>query len=328
MLRSGRFRHRLLDETFLNQHAAQAHRSLSPFLALWHQGQFSDVEIACVYIWIFCLLRRPQDFFGGPHSQPLHFAATASTLKAKSALQILKSTLPDHLQNTNPLKRFDVETSFVEFFCSHSWRSIPYSVARSLCEWYNGSYDLKLLTTIPSVEEVLEMQAQGRRCVSMLVDADEIQNFVLEGRDVLGFIIHDLIHADHFFHHRDNAKAQIQFSQKLVVLRQFPQIDDMMSTDSKFRDELHYLMSDMNSVPLHLLKTLKAVVLGYFKRRDQVEMNALLSSQSEAEFRGVLETLLAPWNMPPMALEAIHRLNTPLNRGLEDNTLIDQALRE
>ena len=327
MLRSGRFRHRLLDETFLNQHAGQAHRSLSPFLALWQQGQLSDIEIACAYIWVFCFLRRPQDFFGGPHSQTLRFTKSSSTLTARSALQILKSTLPENLQAMNSLKRFENDHLFIDFFCTHSWRSIPYSVARSLCEWHNGLYDLKLLTTIPSVEEVLEMQAQGRRCVSMLISAEEIQNFVLEGRDVLGFIVHDLIHADHFFHHRENALAQIQFSQKLVILRQFTVTDQMMQLDFKFRDELHYLMSDMNSVPLHLLKTLKAVVLGYFKRRDQVEMNAVLSSQSEAEFRDVLETLLKPWNIPANALDAIHRLNTPLNRGLEDNLLIDQALR-
>lgn len=100
----------------------------------------------------------------------------------------------------------------------------------------------------------------------------------------------------------------------------------MFLQDPTFAGEFHYLMSDMNSVPLHLLKTLKAILLGYFKRRDHLPMLSSLSAPAEYEFMRLFEAVLVPWNLSPEALFATQRLNTPLYKGPQDDELLHLAL--
>ncbi|HWU41776.1 MAG TPA: hypothetical protein VN132_00020, partial [Bdellovibrio sp.] len=289
----------------------------------------ADPVMATLYIWIFSFLRRPRDFFGGPHSELLEFKSStlASTLSCAEALQIFKATLPPPLAQAKSLKHFETETSFFDFFCSRSVRSIPFSVSRSLCEWQNGFYPLTLMTHVPTATEVMILQTEGRRCVSLLIEKDEIQNFVLEGRDVLGFLVHDLIHADHFFHNRENALRQIHFAQKMSIISQQPYIETMLARDSQFRTDFQYLMSDMNSVPLHLLKSLKAILLGYYKRRDGLSAQETLSSPSEKEFVLFFDELLATWSFSTEALLAARRLNTTLYQNPQDSFILDDELR-
>ncbi len=353
MIRAGHFRHRLLDEDFLNKFSGQAYCSLQPFLELWKKGELQDVEMVAVYIWIFSFLRRPQDFLGGPHQERLIFKADPTHLSSKRAMNLLLESLKiqaptsqlysqgqmapsmalpeektlNSLRCAKSLKRFETDQGFLPFFCSLSWRSIPFAASRSVCQWHKGEYPLKLLTRVPSADEVLVMQTQGWRCVSMLIEKHEIAQFVHEGRDVFGFVLHDLIHADHFFFNRENASAQIYFSQKLLAVKNLPLIQEMMDLDPMFISEFHYLMSDMNSVPLHLLKSLKAVLLGYFKRRDGISMTSTLTEISELEFRDLFQFILKPWSFSVEALAAVHRLNTPAYQTPHDSFLLDGELR-
>lgn len=327
MLRAGRFRHRLLDDDFLKNQSLLAYQCLQSYIELWRQGILNDVEMATAYIFVFSFLRRPKDFLGGPHNQEFSTSVKGhNSTSSTKIVEVLRKSLPPPLQQAKSLTRLESPRPFVDHFCSLSWRSIPLSVARSLVAWNSGQYPLILLTSIPSPEEVLEMQAQGRRCLSMLIEKEEIGTFVNEGRDVLGFIVHDLIHADHFFAHPEKAQAQIHFCQKLRIVITLPEIQKMLLQDSTFTGEFHYLMSDMNSVPLHLLKTLKAILLGYFKRRDCLPMLSSLSASAEYEFRCLFEAVLVPWNLSREALFAAHRLNTPLYKGPQDDELLHLAL--
>lgn len=326
MLRQGRFRHRLLDEYFLNSQTPLAKTCLDKFLPLWRQKKISDVEIAGIYILIFSFLRRPKDFLGGPHRQMMQRGLDSSSISGVEVIELLRSALPEHLQKAKSLDRLAEESPFLQTFCELSWRSIPLAVAQSLMAWQSGRYPLQLMTYLPTPDEVLFMQTQGRRCVSMLIAETELQNFVAEGRDVLGFIVHDLIHADHFFADSERAQDQVQFCKKLWLVRHLPQIESMLNADPIFRDEFHYLMSDMNSVPLHLLKTLKAILLGFYKRQRGLTMRCSLPLSAEIEFSSLLETVLSPWQLEREALSAAHRLNTTHYRGSLDANLLHQAL--
>ena len=326
MLRAGRFRHRLLDEAFLDSKSDLAFSCLEKFIALWRQKRLTDAEITGVYIFIFAFLRRPKDFLGGVHQQAIDSFVLPQPISGQEVIRLIKEELPPDLASAKSLDRLNNQNPFLENFCRLSWRSIPLSVSQSLMAWQSGRYPLHLLTTVPSPKDVLHMQAQGLRCVSMLHQKNEIQNFVEEGRDVFGFIVHDLIHADHFFADPHKAQAQILFSQKLVQVLEFPQIQMMITKDPVFESEFHYLMSDMNSVPLHLLKTLKAILLGYYKRRAGLPMGHTLPKELELEFSLLLETSLAPWNLSVEALAAAHRLNTQDYRGLADAALLHHSL--
>lgn len=326
MLRAGRFRHRLLDDSFLKNQGPQAFYCLQPFLQKWSQKDLDDVEIAAIYILIFAFLRRPKDFLGGVHNKTMDDFSTDRFISGDEVIDILQSHLPESLRDAKSLNRLRCATSFVKHFCSLSWRSIPLSVSRSLMAWKSGRYPLRLLLTLPTPEEVLHMQAGGERCISMLIQKEQIVDFVEEGRDVLGFIVHDLIHADHFFADSEKARTQISFSQKLLQIQSFPQIRQMMTEDAVFEKEFHYLMSDMNSVPLHLLKTLKAVFLGFYKRRSGLPMQAPLSFACEKDFLHLYESALQSWEFSAEALQAAHRLNTPYYQGPDDGELLHQAL--
>lgn len=326
MLRTGRFRHRLLDDSFLKEKSSTCISCLEPFLNLWHKQQLDDTDIAAVYILIFSFFRRPKDFLGGLHNMSIATSSGTNTVSSNTIIQILNSVLPADLKNAKSLKRLASNDSFVDYFCSMSWRSIPFSAAKSLCAWKAGAYKLKLITSIPSPEEVLLMQSQGQRYVSMLIEPEQIRTFVDEGRDVLGFIIHDLIHADHFFADQNKAQAQIQFCQKLLIILDNPEIQNMLGSDAEFKTEFHYLMSDMNSVPLHLLKTLKAILLGYFKRKNHLSMVESLPYAEEQIFNRLFESVLKPWGFSEDALNSARRLNTKQYDGLKDNELLHLAL--
>ncbi len=326
MLRVGRFRHRLLEDEFLKNTSPLAHKCLQVFMRLWQSKSLSDAEIAAIYILVFSFLRRPKDFLGGPHNKPLAHLPAHSRMSCQSFYELLQKELPEDLRQAKSLLRFQRPDDLLTYFCSHSWRSIPLSVAQSLMAWESGLYPLRLLSYVPTPKEVLSMQTEGQRCVSMLQDLTEMQGFVEEGRDVLGFIVHDLIHADHFFADPAKARAQIEFSRHLLVVFGFREIQTMLQTDPVFKKEFEYLMSDMNSFPLHLLKTFKAVLLGYFKRREGLAMTAALPEASEAEFQRLFESSLKTWKLPDEAHHAALRLNTPLFQGLDDSLLLHSAL--
>lgn len=326
MIRSGRFRHRLLDDIFLQTHAGDLHRALTPFLDLWHRRQISDAEMAALYIFIFSFFRRPQDFLGGPHNDFV-FKKSSATLSGLAVLEELANSLPPSLRQKKSLQRIATKDVFLDLFCSLSWRSIPLSVPRSLMAWQTGLYALTLTTEVPTPEEVLELQCQSRRCVSMLTSAEHIAGFVEEGRDVLGFIVHDLIHADHFFADPLKTQAQVLFCQRLKKVYETAKIQEILKKDAFFKAEFFYLMSDMNSVPLHLLKTLKAVLLGHFKRRQKA-FNQPLSPADEAEFLALFQEALKAWSFSPEAWQAALRLNTPLAQGPQDLLLLDVALNK
>lgn len=329
MLRPGRFKHRLLDDTFLQTQSSAAALCLQEFFPLWQQKRLTDAEIAAVYIAVFSFLRRPKDFLGGPHNQILPPLPPGPRLSCQEFRDILTPALPAELRSMKALARFSGEEGFLSFFCHQSWRSIPLSVAQSLMAWDAGIYPLKMLDYVPSPEEVLNMQAQGVRCVTMLQQQKEMQELVEAGRDVLGFIVHDLIHADHFFADPDKAQAQIRFSQKLQDIYRLPPIQKMLQDDALFRHEFEYLMSDMNSVPLHLLKTLKAILLGHFKRLDGQNMKETLHPRHEAAFTELYQTCLRHWDFHSSeALGAALRLNTPLCEGPNDYKLLHAVLSQ
>lgn len=327
MLRSGRFRHRLLDDTFLKNQSAQAFKSLQPFFVRWKSGELGDAEMAAVYVTVFSFLRRPQDFLGGTHNEFSVTPGLADTaLSGRNFTETLRSTLPESLAGSKSLKRFENDEPFLQYLCLHTLRSIPISVMRSLSSWHNKIYPLTLWTTIPSPEEVLQLQVGGQRCVSMFTQESEFPQLALDGRDVFGFLIHDLIHADHFFHDPVNAQAQIQFSQKLQILWQQPFLQERLQADPEFKDEFHYLMSDMNSVPLHLLKTLKAQLLAHTKRQVKTAITAPLPDHLEPHFCAFFEQALKPWKFSLKGLEAAHRLNSLHYLDPEDGYILHEEL--
>lgn len=137
---------------------------------------------------------------------------------------------------------------------SERYRSLPDSVLEILERWHNGEIKLQLMHHVPSSIEVLRAQSRGERCVSALVKMDEIINFEEQGRDFLSFLIHDLVHAHHFFSDPQSLARQSHFSREML-----PIVEAKIFANTEFEPEFDYLISDMNSHLVHLLKTLKSL---------------------------------------------------------------------
>ena len=203
------------------------------------------------------------------------------------------------------------ELSLLEVITTRTLRSIPLSVHRSLAYWSNQKYSLVLSYEIPTPQEVLELQCQGKRVVSLLDQRHHFLSYVENDRDTLGFLVHDLIHADHFFYHPENAEAQIQFCRLLLRLQKVPDFRNRLQDNSDFQNDFNYLSSDMNSVPLHLFKSLKAILLKDFKKQMGTADQSYLSAPAESLFSEYLDRVFQHLDWDQKAIKAFHRLNTP-----------------
>jgi hypothetical protein len=148
---------------------------------------------------------------------------------------------------------------WLSIFEQFSLRGLPIAVNHSLLRWYSNEYSLQLFFEIPSTETVLKMQSQGIRCVTCLLETQDLQKYVLDERDPLSFTVHDLIHADHFLGDIVQRQVQVGFSRWLLEIWQHPELQAKMSTDIKFHSNFEYACADMNSHGAHLLKYLKAI---------------------------------------------------------------------
>jgi hypothetical protein len=170
--------------------------------------------------------------------------------------------------------------SIGEVFDLFALKSTPETVNRALLSWSYGSYPLNLLFHVPQPGEVLAQQKEGRRCVTVLTK--NLDRYVLGERDPLSFTMHDLIHADHFYHDNHCYEGQLSLYWFLDAFLSSGRFDELLGNED-FRSELEYLISDMNAYAIHSLKCLKAALEFYHPRGKFFvsEWSAHLSSVSE-----------------------------------------------
>ncbi len=139
------------------------------------------------------------------------------------------------------------------------------NVQRCLLAWHERRYQLELVRTLPSAKEILTLQATGKRYVSLFSPCDTYPANTGHS-DPVDFLIHDLLHADHFFSQPGLFQGQKKFYQYLLQTCEHPLLIKAQNEDPEFKRSFEYLCSDMNSHPVHLLKTLKAILRNYFQK--------------------------------------------------------------
>lgn len=139
----------------------------------------------------------------------------------------------------------------IEVFNLRALKSLPLSVNRAVINWHLGLWNLKLIHHVPSALEMLEVQCKGSRFVTLFTAFDDYRKYHEHGRDAFSFLVHDLIHADHFFNDAERARAQIIFYQKLKNELLAGKYNNHLAS-SDFRSRFDYLIGDMNSHPAHL----------------------------------------------------------------------------
>jgi hypothetical protein len=158
----------------------------------------------------------------------------------------------------------------VRFMAERRLYRVPVSVARALVSWSEG-FPVTLLTRVPSADELIDLQAKGERCVSLLSDDSEASPHA----NALDFAIHDLCHLDKFTdpeHHL----GQVGF---FITLRAARSHADWPAFESQFDEALRrdfaHVYADMNGSAVFLFAALKMRLKMAARRRCNVEANRL-----------------------------------------------------
>jgi hypothetical protein len=150
----------------------------------------------------------------------------------------------------------------VRFIAEQRIHRLPTTVARALLAWSDG-FPVELLTHVPPAAAVLALQAEGRRCVSLLPDGAETRPH----DDALAFIVHDLCHLDKFIdaeHHR----GQVGFFvclHRAVVCGRWAEFESKF--DPAFTCDWQHVAADMNGSAVFLFAALKMKLKMAVRRR-------------------------------------------------------------
>lgn len=188
-------------------------------LALWRSGEISDSQMAL-------------SFFLCTHSE-----------------KFPRRSLNDYLEQN---AKWDIE-SLDKF----QFKKIKSKARECLKQWVLGNWNLKLLETIPTPEQVLFYQARGIRPVTM--KTQQRSKTILHREDALDFFCHDLEHGYMFFYDQNLFLSQRKFFQNIEkTLEEGLWAEQRL--DAQFEERFVYLISDMNSHPEHYKAYLNAML--------------------------------------------------------------------
>lgn len=184
----------------------------------------------------------------------------------------------------------DLRARLLHYLSRYHFLSVIPNVPVALCAWLRGEWALSLCDSIPAPVEVLRMQAQGRRPVTLIAAYPRLMRPVLNKPNALAFMIHDLAHAYKFFHDPLLHAGQKAFFVRLEKSLARGDFTRHLS-DPVFAAKFDYLMSDMNTHVQHSLHYLRAVLIESVLRRAGKPPRDRLSRGDAAEIAVLLDVL-------------------------------------
>lgn len=127
----------------------------------------------------------------------------------------------------------------------------------ALRKWFRGEWSLKLVSKVLTPYEVLALQAQGVRPVTIKIQKELTP--IMHKDDCLEFFIHDLEHGYMFFFDENLKRMQIKFFRNVEASFK-TSIWDKYLEDTNFEERLFYLISDMNTHQEHYRSYLHAML--------------------------------------------------------------------
>lgn len=278
--RHGSYRKVLIAEGLLGPHREVLTKNINIITKL----QLDPFELCTLYILLFLRIRHPKNWL-----------QKKTTVITRGHEKKLLDMIPSEFNLSEWEKEKLSNVSALSLFKSFNLKGIPLAVNRTMINWGQGLWKIKLLTHIPGPRELLRLQVQNTRCVTIIISHDDIDKLVLSARDPLSFVLHDLHHADHFFNQDDSLKGQLGFYSLVDKIYDHPLLKKSLKEDKQFKSEFDYVVSDMNAYVIHLFKCLKSA----FVRADANKSSPLFPM------------LLDWWNMPSHVTMAAQKLNTP-----------------
>lgn len=234
--------------------------------AKWRERLLSDAEFTAAYFLCWQI-----------HKHGKRFAARVSRDLAKPNSQ----SLSDALYSQPQVQRSEYLVQYMEWY---QYRGVIPAVNFALAKWLRGVWSIRLCEFIPAPDQVLAMQVEGVRPVTIITAYPRMLHPVLTKADAFEFLLHDLEHAFQFFHndclHREQ-RALFALLQRILDQGLFAPY----TSDADYAHKLTYLLSDMNTHAAHALQYLRGMFVDYYLRRDGKAWNEALSSQAISELR-------------------------------------------
>ena len=216
------------------------------------------------------------------------------SIEFEKVLRLKNENVISRLKKMNTNTLFDLVNNF-------NLHSVPHSARFTLVKWYtNANFNLKLFVNeIPTSNYVLEMQANRQRCVSLIFN--KIDELIMDERDPLSFLLHDLVHAYKMFSNKVLFQSQVGFYKLILKLTKNVNfnswLNDLKSKNKQFGENFDYLISDMNSHAKHLFFYFKTILIIAIKNEYKIETNQRINGAALDEFNRIFESVLEIFEM-------------------------------
>jgi hypothetical protein len=189
-------------------------------------------------------------------------------------------------------------------------RGVSDCVVRGLLAWDRGERAVDLLDVIPTADQMLERQAQGRRCVSLLDDQVAAAHGDPRHPDGLSFVLHDLEHLEKFVapEHHVGQVGFFRAVRRAFADPNFRRLEGQF--DAAWKADRDYVISDMNGSAIFLFACLKMKVNMAVRRQLAIAAGrnprdrGPLDATERAALGPALQTLIDALDLPAPARTA------------------------
>ena len=259
---------------------------INKLAAQWQEKNLTNQDFVSLYIIIYLNKRYPNKFLESTNQIILDEKVKSENYN--KFINITSSKIKERLDQTKTFTVFDLINRF-------ELHGIPKSSRIALVKWYLNIYDIVPMLEVATVKQVIELQANKKRCVTLPVE--NLDQLVENHRDALSFVLHDLQHAYKMFDNDVLLKGQVAFSILMLKILDLDLIQNFLKNDQDFLDSFNYLVSDMNSHTKHLFFHFKTCLLNAFKRKYNLGEKEHLTGVSLEDFNNNFELILELFEM-------------------------------
>lgn len=286
--RAGAYKNELINIETLSNNKALILSSLASIEKL----QNDEALYTGLYLLLFLRLKHSKNWLQRKSKLPL-----------KLSLLPILNCIPKEFNLSNWEQEKLRGVSLEDLFLNFNLKGFPASINRTMLAWLYGEWNIVLFFHVPNSKELIALQAENKRCITLITTEARIDTFIFKNRDPLSFALHDIMHTDQFFNMKETTKGQIGFYKRCLPLYDHPKIKSKMKEHKEFKYHFEYATSDMNAYVIHLLKCLKHALF--------------LNDQEGKLFLEVLKI----WQMNEDESNAAIKLNTE-NFNIQDELIL------
>ena len=242
--------------------------ALSPILTALNEvyinDQLSPYDFVGAFILLYVAHRRPRKWSCGKLQPPVSVSsgdtapASRHITTLPSLLAALDSAVLTKLLSPMPLEEVTILDIYAHIRLTSIKKNNDNLINRAIVHWAHGLWPFQLLTHIPTPMDVLRMQAQHSRVITLFYKESDLSSMheamltymigsKVAAKDAFDFLVHDITHMEHYMLAESHAE-QVGLMRALLAMhvgapRKFFKL--LFPCDAYLWSELEYLISDM-----------------------------------------------------------------------------------